>query len=96
MAELIKINENGIFIALKITDDGKARLLYMGLNELDDEQLPAGNAYSLVQVKTADYGYEDHHGAKHISAGFSERLRYVSHSDTRSADGKQRIFSVTQ
>lgn len=96
MAELIKINENGIFIALKITDDGKACLLYMGLNELDDEQLPAGNAYSLVQVKTADYGYEDHHGAKHISAGFSERLRYVSHSDTRSADGKQRIFSVTQ
>ena len=96
MAELIRFSENGINVALKINDDGRVRLLYMGLKEVADEQLPSGGAYGLVQVKTADYGYEDHHGAKHITAGFSERLRYVSHSDTRSADGKQRIFTVTQ
>jgi len=96
MSEQIKLSENGIHIIFKITDDGKVCLLQMGLNEKDDEHLPGGDRYSLVQVKTADYGYEDHHGAKHISAGLSERLRYVSHTDTRSADGKQRIFTVTQ
>lgn len=96
MAELIKFSENGIYVVMKITDDGKVRLLYMGSKEVDDDHLPAGHGYSLVQVKTADYGYEDHHGAKHITAGLSERLRYVSHSDTLSDDGKQRIFAVTQ
>ncbi len=96
MAELIRISENGINTAIRITDDGKVRLLYMGMAEVDDEHLPAGHGYSLVQVKTADYGYEDHHGAKHITAGLSERLRYVSHSDTRSEDGTKRIIAVTQ
>ena len=96
MAELIKFSENGIYVVMKITDDGKVRLLYMGSKEVDDNHLPAGHGYSLVQVKTADYGYEDHHGAKHITAGLSERLRYVSHTDTLSDDGKQRIFAVTQ
>ena len=96
MPELIKFSENGIYGAIKIMDDGNVRLLYLGSKELDAEHLPEGNGYRLVQVKTADYGYEGHHGAKHITAGFSERLQYVSHTDTRSDDGKQRIVSVTQ
>lgn len=96
MAELIKLTENGIHVVFRINDDGRVRLLYMGLGEKSDDQLPSGGEYSLVQVKTADYGYEDHHGAKHITAGLSERLRYVSHSDTHSADGNRRIFTVTQ
>ena len=96
MAQLIKINENGIHVVLKLFDDGRIRLLHMSCTEVDDESLPDGWGYSLVQVKTADYGYEDHHGAKHITAGFTERLRYVSHTDARSEDGKQRILTVTQ
>ncbi len=96
MAELIKITENGIHIVMKIMDDGRIRLLHMALSEVEDEQLPTGAGYSLVQVKTADYGYEGHHGAKHITAGFSERLRYISHTDIRSEDGRRRIFTVTQ
>jgi len=96
MSELIKFSENKINTAIRITDDGRVCLLYMGLTEKDDEHLPGGYGYNLVQVKTADYGYEDHHGAKHITAGFSERLRYVSHSDTRLADGSCRIFAITQ
>ncbi len=96
MAKLIKITENGIHMILKIQDNGSIRLLHMGLTDLDEENLPNGWRYSLAEVKTADYGYEDHHGAKHITAGLSERLQYVSHSDTRSEDGKQRFFTVTQ
>ncbi len=96
MTDLIKISENGIHVILKIQDDGRVRLLHMSSAKVEDEYLPDGAGYSLVQVKTADYGYEGHHGAKHITAGFSERLRYVSHADTRSEDGKRRIFTVTQ
>lgn len=96
MAQLIKLSENGIHMALKILDDGRVHLLHMSSREADDASLLDGYGYGLVQVKTADYGYEDHHGAKHITAGLSERLRYVSHRDTRSEDQKQRIFMVTQ
>ena len=96
MPEIIKIHENCINAFFKITDDGRARLVRMSLSGTEDEQLPAGGESGLVQVKTADYGYEGHHGAKHITAGFSERLRYVSHSDTRSEDGKRRVFALTQ
>ena len=96
MSELIKITENGIHIVLKLTDDGRVRLLHMSTTEIDDDRLPDGSAFSLVQVKTADYGFEGHHGAKHITAGLSERLRYVSHTDTRSEDGTKRSVAITQ
>ena len=95
MANLINISENGVSIVIKILDDGRVRLLHASAEAADD-CLPDGRAGSLVEVKTADYGYEDHHGAKHITAGLSERLRYVTHSDTRSADSGRREVAVTQ
>ena len=51
MSELIKFSENKINTAIRITDDGRVCLLYMGLTEKDDEHLPGGYGYNLVQVK---------------------------------------------
>ena len=94
MANLIRFTENGIHVNINLTNEGKVRLLPMTLSETGNEDSDGG--YPLVQVKTADYGYEGHHGAKHITAGFSEKLQYVSHTDTRSEDGTKRILRVTQ
>ena len=95
MAQTICFTENGIYVNIDITDDGKVLLHPMTVVG-DGETLPSDRGYPLVQVKTADYGYEGHHGAKHITAGFSGRLRYVSHTDIRSADGQKRTLTVTQ
>jgi alpha-galactosidase len=99
MAQLIHITENAVRAVFKITDDGRVRLLHMAhaaADRAEAEAFPDVPGYGIVQVKTADYGYEGHHGAKHITAGLSERLRYVSHADTRSEDGSLRTLAITQ
>ena len=96
MRNLIRFTENGIHVSVSLTDDGKVRMLPLTLNGTDGNNISSDCGFPLVQIKTADYGYEGHHGAKHITAGFSERLRYAAHTDTRSEDGRRRILTVTQ
>lgn len=94
MIKRIEINENGLYVTLEISDDGRIYLLHCGYQPLRDGDIEAyqKDKFVLVQLQLAGYNQNEHHGSKHTGTMPGSALRYISHEDYRNRMGRKLEF----
>lgn len=92
MGQRIEIYENQIHLVIEITQMQKVRLLHLsGIKFDENKPFPRDSTEyaKMVEIETSGLGYIEHHGMKHNMTGLGDRLRYVSHTDTRNQFGRK-------
>lgn len=83
--------ENGLHIALNVTDEGDVRLLHFGAQPFDAARIDGERQeqwFRLVELQVTGEDVDDHHGVKHTGTLPGKRLRYVQMHDRRNAQGR--------
>lgn len=94
----IRIEEDGIYLVLAITQDGQLKLMHFSSKpyvEREESSLFLEEGFQLVQVNFSGYNrpYEKH-GNKHIVTAPGYLLKYAGMEDTRNELG--RLLVITQ
>ncbi|HVU10625.1 MAG TPA: alpha-galactosidase [Phototrophicaceae bacterium] len=77
---LMTLYENGLHIALDVTDEGDARLLHFGAQPFNPALIDAAKQAQwcrLVELQVTGEDQDDHHGIKHTGTLPAKRLRCV-------------------
>ena len=95
--EWIKIEEDGIYLVLAVTQEGQLKLMHFSSNPYkgtDESELFLKEGFQLVQVNFAGYNrpYEKH-GNKHIVTAPGYLLNYVGLVDERNEIGRKLIIT---
>jgi alpha-galactosidase len=97
VAELIKIEENGIHLVMEVSDDKDVRLLhfssmpFLGIqNETDKRK----KKFRLVEVHVTGENQNDHHGSKHTGSMPGNRLQFVQLLDTQEEPGRRIVVEL--
>ncbi|MCM1497688.1 MAG: alpha-galactosidase [Clostridium sp.] len=95
--EEIRIDENGMHLVFRITDDNQLKLLHFSAAEFDEKKIEeryVRECFQLVQVSFSGYNrpYEKH-GNKHIVTAPGYLLTYVSLEDTRNETGRRLVIT---
>ncbi len=87
----ISVAENGIHLVIEVTEAGDVRLLHFGPAAFDATVLTGKDKqrFRLVELQLTGENQDDHHGSKHTGTMPGNRLRYQSHRDYRTAQGRK-------
>lgn len=89
---LLTFEENGLYIALHVTDDGDVRLLHFAPVPFDPASIDGERQeqwFRLVELQATGEDQDDHHGLKHTGTVPGKRLRFVAARDTRTLAGRR-------
>lgn len=92
MNQLISFSENGIYVALEITENKDVRLLHF--SSLPYGRTTLGDAkqqkyFRLVELHVSGENQDDHHGSKHTGTMPGNRLIYRIHKDYHNHQGRK-------
>ena len=77
----ICVNENGINLLIKITDEGDINLLHMSALDYDESLIPERKHkwYRLFEIQESGGNQNDHHGNKKTGSSPGKDMKYVGH-----------------
>jgi alpha-galactosidase len=90
--QLIEVHENGIHIAIRVTEEGDIRLLHFSALPFQEELIESPELeryFRLVEVHVSGENPHTHHGSKHRATMPGNRLKYVEHRDIRNDCGRK-------
>ena len=98
MNQIIRIEENGIYMVFKILENGWIRFLHFSSRPLQEEEIVAesvleGFPFIGMNLSGFDRPYE-RHGNKYIVTAPGYRMKYDSHEDRRNQFGRLIIFHL--
>ncbi len=95
MSERFTFFENELYIVLQVAGDGDVRLLHAGTRAFDIEEIPKADrkAFRLVELQCAGFDANSHHGDKHTGTQPGALLKYVSHQDVRTPQGRKLMIT---
>lgn len=87
----IKVQENGIYLHIQITQEGDVRLLHSSCREENEISIPDEKArwYRMVELQVSGFDQNDNHGNKHTGCSPSSQMRYRSHRDIYNSLGRK-------
>lgn len=85
----LHFNNGKLHMTFEVTEKQKVLLLHFGCNDANEEIEKNERWCNICDVQLAGGNPDDHHGAKHTGTCGSESLKYVSHREFETADGKQ-------
>ena len=95
MSERFTFEENGIQLVLQVAGDGDVWLLHCA----DTPYQPGGiskeaqKACRLLEVQCAGFNQDGHHGTRHTDTQPAARMRYISHQDVRTPQGRKLMIT---
>lgn len=93
MKRQIKIEENGIYLVFEIEENQGFKLLHFsGLPFKEDAVIETTKeaGFNFLEMNLAGFDRPfERHGNKHIVTSAGSHMRYVSHTDTKSKEGRQ-------
>lgn len=91
MSQQIEIQENGIYLVLKVTDSFDVRLLHFGPRPFDPRLVPEKReeGFRLLELQLSGADRAEYHGRTHRASFPGLRMQYRSHGDTRNAIGRK-------
>lgn len=98
MNQIIRIEENGIYMVFKILENGWIRFFHFSSRPLQEEEIVAesvleGFPFIGMNLSGFDRPYE-RHGNKYIVTAPGYRMKYDSHEDRRNQFGRLIIFHL--
>lgn len=97
MSEWIRIEDNGLHLAIEITEDKDARLVWLSARPLDPAYRPGASERQgcrLVEVQEACQDQTGLHGERHIGTSPGRFLAYTGHRDRLTALGRRLSFDL--
>jgi alpha-galactosidase len=83
---VLTFEENGLHVALDVSDEGDVRLLHFASVPFDPALVDGERQaqwFRLVEVQATGEDVDDHHGLKHTGSVPGKRLRYVATYDAQ-------------
>ncbi|MCC3376068.1 glycoside hydrolase family 36 protein [Cohnella sp. REN36] len=89
--QTIEHAENGIYLTVKVTEEGDVRLLHFGPAPYDgtDVREEQAQGYRLLELQLTGEDRAEYHGRTHRASYPGLRMRYADHRDTRNATGRK-------
>ncbi|MBB6634379.1 glycoside hydrolase family 36 protein [Cohnella thailandensis] len=97
MAQTIQLEENGLYLVLKVTDEQDVRLLHFGTSPLDVKAIgeKQEEGFRLLELQLSGDDRAEYHGRTHRATFPGLRMRYAGHTDTRNGIGRKLEIAMT-
>lgn len=95
--ERFVFEENGLFLTMEVSSAGEVRLMHLGLAPDAPDSVPKAEkgSYSMVQLQCLGENQDGRYGTSHIHTQPGTLLRYLSHQDVRTPQGRKLMITQT-
>ncbi|RUS49064.1 glycoside hydrolase family 36 protein [Cohnella sp. AR92] len=91
MAQMIQLEENGLHIVIRVTDEQDVRLLHFGASPFDPSLVgeKQEEGFRLLELQLSGDDRAEYHGRTHRATFPGLRMRYAGHVDSRNEIGRK-------
>src|SRR5690606_11175861 len=94
--QMITVEEQGLHLVFRVSEEGDVTLLHIGTSQLDMELIPKDKiaGYRMLELQLTGEDRAEYHGRSHRASFPGLRLIYRSHEDSRNAQGRKLVITL--